>query len=701
MRRICLLIATLLAVSTPAAAQDTYARRVPTRLLTRSAAGTGAADQNMAALVNGAVLCTNTSGGVATLEPCEVVLRPAGGGTDDMPRLTALFAAGYRRVRFSPGAYTIASAMGALTNGTYGIATAGTSQLGIPSDTRIILEHGVTINGAFTDTSSQKNSIFWTDRLAAAVGTTTNAEATPGSSTIHVTDAATAGITAGKIVMLSRPAYSQGRAQTYRVLSVTTEVAPAAAVVLDRPVRTTWPSATVVTVLLRRPERIVIEGPGIITGVMARAVELIACYRCEVRDITIAPTTVGDGYVASFDIGGTENAYRHVRLDFPSNTTATNGLGVESGEATVFEDTSVVMPGATASGYKVIDSVDTSLRNIAGTVIGGNGVSIAGAPGLGSSGTTISKADLSYVAYGVVEDANSTNSVFDRVVVRNLTARGFFLAGTGAIITHCRTSGSGGSTYGYFLSGANASVSDSVAVGAGLAYYTGADGIVYTRDVATDSTSADFGGTNGWKAVDCVTSGCVNHSIHGEQLANGSFVEIVRGNYGVAYAATPRIVQLAGSGQTATSTRFLFDGVTFTFNGTSSYALGIVSDANIKSVTLKSCRFVTVGSNTATYGIYPGTSVFAIYEQGNNDFTACATPRTAGSAQWNRGTLTLNGATPVDVTFGDIKAGDVLVVDRNTAAGTPGQYACAIGTGKFTCTGTALDTSVLRYVINP
>jgi len=68
-------------------------------------------------------------------------------------------------------------------------------------------------------------------------------------------------------------------------------------------------------------------------------------------------------------------------------------------------------------------------------------------------------------------------------------------------------------------------------------------------------------------------------------------------------------------------------------------------------------------------------------------------------ANGRTGTLTLNGATPVVVSNTSLAAGDMIILERDTIGGTPLFYTVSARTNgtSFSVTGTATDTSVLRY----
>lgn len=70
-------------------------------------------------------------------------------------------------------------------------------------------------------------------------------------------------------------------------------------------------------------------------------------------------------------------------------------------------------------------------------------------------------------------------------------------------------------------------------------------------------------------------------------------------------------------------------------------------------------------------------------------------------ANGRTGTFTMNGATPVVVSNTSLAAGDMITIEQDTPAGTPGPWNLTARTNgaSFTVTGTAADTSGMRYTL--
>lgn len=116
------------------------------------------------------------------------------------------------------------------------------------------------------------------------------------------------------------------------------------------------------------------------------------------------------------------------------------------------------------------------------------------------------------------------------------------------------------------------------------------------------------------------------------------------------------------------------------------------------------CRGVANGGAGAgtRYGFYFAAANFLDVGPGC-DFSAFETPTTfSGGATTNRGTVTLNGATPVDVAWAKAGANTDVRLTRKATGGTPGAqptYTITAGT-KVSVTGTTGDTSVYAYVFD-
>lgn len=128
---------------------------------------------------------------------------------------------------------------------------------------------------------------------------------------------------------------------------------------------------------------------------------------------------------------------------------------------------------------------------------------------------------------------------------------------------------------------------------------------------------------------------------------------------------------------------------------------GIICQSGSANSRLELSNVTCTGGKFGLY-IY---STSGTYRRGANvSFESATTPVTLNSNPASYGTVTLNGATGVDITFADAKTEDLdkFVLTRKTAGGTPGApplVAVTVGS-KFTVTGIALDTSVYYWSLS-
>ncbi len=694
---------------------DSYSRPVPHRILTGSAEGATPNDQNLADLPDGSLLKLTKVGGIVTLQPassgdvppvtlpadptiapgyaarpgtlgtwngvtyaCQdnglswkkltddwVTLYPLGDGSDDWPQFTLAMELGHKRIRFAPGlTFICKSAIGALPASVYGLAGADVP-LGIP-DGVVIDTTGATINAQFSDVVTQSNSCFYSIPLTGAATTTLTAQGVIGSNKVTVSSLTLGqeAITQGCTISISVPAYNQGRGQFFTVRSIAgTELT------LDRPLKTTWAIGSIVGIVYRRPKKIFVLGTGTVTGTAHRLVELSGCLDSEVWDLTLRPTTV-HGFVASFDNCGLRCAFRRVRVEYPTNADGDcQGLGVESGEDFVFEDCYSSVPVGNA--YRVIDSVHTTVRNCSGAN-SARGIYLTGYTALGSSDTLIDKCDLSAcTAAGVSGVVDNSGTRITSTIARGCYV-GFLLV-EGAKLIGCKAQNC---TTGYRVD----------AAGSELYCCEGHGNVAY-----------DFYGSYGCRLIECTTDGGLDRSVDFQGMVANQVLIISGGKYETA-AQTDGMYLISFGG---TTNRVVLSGVRMVMNGSTVIAAAVIWLGALASVTLRDCRLTINGSNANSYGVYAGGAT-CVYEHGNNDFSAAATPRWAGTAKWNRGTIALSGATPVTYAFPDIKAGDTMTVTRQTIGGTPAHFTAAISAGVgVVLTGTAGDTSVVACAINP
>lgn len=150
--------------------------------------------------------------------------------------------------------------------------------------------------------------------------------------------------------------------------------------------------------------------------------------------------------------------------------------------------------------------------------------------------------------------------------------------------------------------------------------------------------------------------------------------------------------------QSHANSRLYVNGVKYTSSSINGF--GLLADSGVSWLQ----GFVTDTAGSGGQGIYlNGATAYCRIGEGC-DFSLAATATGApGGGYFNRGTVTLNGATGVDITFPATTAQDRLWLVKKTAGGTPGvapTWTRTPGT-KFTVSGVALDTSIYEYEIRP
>lgn len=758
---------------------------------------TQATDARLTALPQGS-LARNASGGLVV---DEVALPPS--LVDQMPTITALVLAGYRRFRFLSGVHVLSTPLGPFPYSVYGLVGAGNAldylgrSVGWPSNIHITFDPGAIIEGQFADMVDQSHTPFWSIWMSSTTGNTSlTADITAGAKTCYVDSlvATTPAIAAGAILIVCKLNDGQGRSQIYDVVSTspatktgsvdltglvypadfgtknitvthggvarlctfaspanagevvsqlnaaiiagfgsavivasldaakylkltgttgsvmltngtlaaatvgfTSAIATGVAVTVERAIKFDWvASDSFVSTKLRRPENIVIDGGagGKIVGNVSRTLELVGSRDCTAQNLVLEPTTIGDGYSAGCDVPSFRYTWRNCKLTSTANTGAVYGIGVEAGEEALFERCHVVAPFTNAA-YQLYDGISCRFVDC-------QGEAAAGVLIKRSQDTKLVNCEFSQcTTAGVLDDADCTR--LDAYgVVALACARGFNPVGKNAKLSSCIARQS--TAVGYYISGANARLSQCESEAAPAGFWTEAANTVYDRCISSNTTSYDFSGSKGWTAIDCETTGSALYSISGLNLEDGETVVIRGGTYrsgAVAPAGWPfahRVASLTTAARA--NARWVFDGVTFVLGSAS--AIGVIWEHALKSVTFRNCRWILNGAPAGTTAIYAGAAT-SVWLLGNNDFSACATGINApgAAAKFSRGSIALTGATPVTYAFPDIKASNSVKVTRSVAGGTAAEFTAAISVGVgVVLTGTAGDTSTITIEID-
>lgn len=497
-------------------------------------------------------------------------------------------------------------------------------------------------------------------------------EAGPVASGINTTLAAIAVV--GGMTVLSNGIYSVGsyisiqttslRRQYYEVKNVS-GVGPYT-LTLDRPIREPYPNGATVMGWTSIVKNIRIEGRGMkITGTADRYVEIAGAWDCDVSGIQ---TNTSDGYLGSgsialsYDIGCLRCVFRDIYVDSTDHSIS-GGVIIESGERCLIERCNVENIGTTAStGVALYDSWDSQLIDCHawgayyGAAFTGNG---------GEYGCAIRGGSYWNNTYGIIV-GNGTRSLIDDVDCVANTSAGIYLAAElnptvsnvrcqgnaididiGANCTGTRMSNiylSGGTTRNLYIRPGSGKTVDVhglriyVPATNGTTFILVDSGDLRIYGLDIDDTPANRGVTTLW-----VAGGSM--SINGGTLALGS------ATHGI-YNASTGVVRLHD----------------VTITGVTNGYTGVAASGG----TLRMSGRCDLSTNIGA-GAYS-----------------------------NIGTVQLNGASAVDVTWPDLKANDTVMLTLQTAAGVQGLApTCTktLGT-KFTVTGIALDTSTYVYRVS-
>ncbi len=510
---------------------------------------------------------------------------------------------------------------------------------GVPANgTVLIMNPEVRVVSTMTYTGAQSHSVFIVGGTFNPTTTTLSTSTVIGSKTVSVVSVSAPPLAAGDRIMLIDGTGLV--AQIYDVTNVA-GVGPFT-LTLDRPVLYAWNSASaVVHKVVTRPENIRIYGNGAtITGTGDRGVELTQAKDCLVSYVQFDDSAGSFGEFAggSFDIGGYRNTWEYCSSVGDTSTTSF-GFGHESGE-------------------------ECSIR------------------GCTSRGTT----------YGLIL-IDCVNGTIERGTAINCT-NGIVYSNSGGVSANRNCSGNDlyaeGCTSGLIDAGTNTRLDHVTAVGCttGIQTTAGATPCVF-----------DFTGVNNI-SYDVYAQSQVEIDGFRTVGSQAAFVGAVNTAVPITIEHFDIQMKLSGSGNainiqgtTGSSHRILNGRIYLPCNNTVAIVLsgaGAVCTAeDIKGT----------GSGTGTVGFY-GNAAGVVRER-NVDFSAFATPRQAGTIVYNHGSVQLNGATPVDVAFGDINTGDRVTLTLLTRAGTyGGSPDLSITSGnKFTVTGQASDTSTYSWWI--
>jgi hypothetical protein len=597
-----------------------------------------------------------------------VCFSPLGSGLDDWPRLNALIAAeaaaAKRRVVLLPGTYNTATPCAPL-----------------PSGTRIHMGPNVRIVSTITPSGGPNpiNNVFFATIASSGTSAAITATTTPGFNQVSVAAIAGPGGTVvnGSWIILG----AQFRQEIYQVIAAPSGGGPYV-LTLDRPVPTAWTVAMGAGFSLLSsppPSDILIEGEGAtISGTGNQAFEFFGALRARVTGFKV------DGSAGNFTgpVFCWDTASRLCIAEdcHFAHTHGTQGLSMEGAEAC--EARRCDVSGYDLAGFNIQNAYACKIDHCRSA----NNYTTTGPSGtnyfLASQNTPPGEGCVDCAIVDSISEGDCANHAaiwscigprLERFTLRggshNLGAQnGITVAGcTAAKISDSRIYG------GYSWIAVSSSIGTVI---------TGLDVDPPYDQAIASSTGFTF--YSEVTLIGCRIMGQVAWSAMTLDLPAGELVNIIgcdlgsRSGYGAVEVTgtAPYIVNIQDT--------------TFRSLVGSSYAIVSINPAAVICAT--DISGIGYDAGGLAFSMYFGAPVRL---GGRVDFPGVGTILGA-SGYYNRGTVTLNGATVVPYLFPDLKGTDTIQLSRKTAGGTPGIAPTYTTTLTSILTGT-VDLTTLTY----
>lgn len=405
------------------------------------------------------------------------------------------------------------------------------------------------------------------------------------------------------------------------------------------------------------------KGTGHFTGIGDRFIEICRAQNCRIRNVTFFPQ--GNTFGASYDLGGRNNVYENVHT---SNRDGTVVVGCAFEGQINGHGYGCVCEGATFDGLMFAGSVDCHWHECESNNAAGNGFGARGAFGGGTNGTyncTLEKckAQNCQVSFQARDGSHDLEVELEQVdCIDGVSHPG---------------AGSGSTAPPYDISYTLISERCTHIVSEGIA----------TTGMRIHSTST---GTKGNAFI--LSGNWEFDNLSGEETALGSSA------FFFSLGGTPQVTIKSGS---------------LTFGSSAGTAYWFAADGG-SNIIVEDFRLTQTTGTAALGFVVPGApvrmvlrnmtmggawSAWSLDTHGTIRQYNCTLIGTI-TGQQNVGQATLNGATPVNVPFEDMKANDWPNVQIASLLGTSHSYAVAVNAGVgFTLTGTAGNTDVVRYLI--
>lgn len=577
------------------------------------------------------------------------------GGADDWPALQTLMtaeAAGAKRdIVLVPGTYTC---------NTRGL---------VPSGTVIRMSPDVLINSTMPWFDNHRNCVFTTtDQCAGAPTTTTNGDVAIGATSVTLTSAAA--FVVGSYISLN--------ANGYRISALVTNVV-GAVVTLDQPLWKPIPNGS--PVFLVTPIRNVrIYGNGArIYGTGDRFIQMVGTWDCHIEGLIVetdpaAAATVN--FAVSYDLGGRNNTFRDIKI--LSHLKCGVGVALEGQVNGHILNCSA--QDSSLYGFFLNSSYHCALDDCRSVTSSNSGLYVAGDDATDVYGCIecmVSKFSSDDAPYGVLVQDGSYGNSFDGIHA----SRG---------------------QYGVVLNAAGAASTAPLRnTFAGVSV-----------QACTEAAFAQDGGVagtivNGITMLNCPKGGIVVNGTGGDLTVRGlRFESLTMDNAGSVVAiggtGTLRVTDVIGS---------LGRNGTCYFGYVTGAGKLFVADFNVTRVQGGAGFFVVAPTVAATIELQNGVTTGSFTS--GSLYNDAGILRLLGRVEYpstvtgacNRGTVTLNGVTPVDYSYSAVKATSMVRLTRKTAGGTaqsalPPTYTITAGNKVSVVSATADANDVFEIEID-
>ncbi len=656
------------------------------------------------------------------------------GSTDAGPRLEVAFDA------------LAASGQSACLIGSYKVAT----PINVPN--QLVVYGSSSTKLTSTIVSGGVGSIVQTMFLMTAPTTVTATTLAGNASIGSTTISSTASVAAGTAIRLLSAAYTEQTAYYY-VVSVSG--AGPYTLTLDRELRRPYSTGDAIQTVAAINSHVVLHGNGmVITGTGDRWIELLGCRECLVEDVNF---DTSDGVIsdraASLDLGSYRSTFARLHVQGITSNQPTapsaSGLAMEVAEDCLI-DSAVVEGMGSYAGIDLLGSVDCGVRDSHSRYnVGINGLAF-------TSDGSATYGCLNCWAEGGDYNSNTATDIVvsgpnDGTRLENLSAS-YCTAAGGAGVALSNTVNGDPTNTSLLGVRANNNTNDGLIVGAGV-YGTvaanletsnnGVQGVTSAGDLTFANWTAQGNLSRGGAAINVST---VAETITNVTNANPAVITVVAHGYvtgdyvkiagtGTSLDGLTRVITVTGvntftfpaaSGATSTTgtstraTHVYVDGFIVTDSVASGNPLAVAAGCTLEMANGRVTEngasgnvFLVTGKLAASYlrvdgvggsvtGVYVNNG--ATFRQGHGvDLSSLGSNGVylnSATAYWNRGTVTANGTTGVNVAFPDIQGAgyDNVVLTSTGATPTAYVFSQTAGTG-FTIKATTGDANVYDYLI--